>query len=52
MSLLAQSKFTGMMLATDLMRQVSYLSDNTVAQVTESRQAYRDARNHLTPYKQ
>lgn len=51
MSLLAQSKFTGMMLATDLMQQVSYLSDNTVAQVTQSREAYRDARDHLAPYK-
>lgn len=51
MSLLAQSKFTGMMLATDLMRQVSYLSDNTVGQVSESQQAYRDARDHLAPYK-
>ncbi len=51
LSLLARSKFTGMMLATDLMRQISYLSDNTVAQVSQSQQAYRDASDHLAPYK-
>ena len=45
------SKFAGVMLATDLMRQVSYLSDNTVAQTQLSAQAYRDASDHLAPYK-
>ena len=30
------SRFAGVMLATDLMRQVSYLSDNTVAQASAS----------------
>src|SRR5690606_27012119 len=35
----------------ELMRQVSYLSDNTVAQVQESRKAYRDARDQLAPFK-
>jgi hypothetical protein len=39
------------MLATNLMRQVSYLSDNTVEQSRQSAQAYRDARDHLAPYK-
>ena len=39
------------MLATDLMQQVSYLSDNTVAQVQASQDAYRNARDHLAPYK-
>ncbi len=45
------SKFTGVMLATDLMRQVSFLSDNTVAQTQQSAAAYRDASDHLAPYK-
>ncbi|NJL54205.1 DUF559 domain-containing protein [bacterium] len=45
------SKFAGMMLATDLMRQVSYLSDNTIEQTRRSAQAYRDASDHLAPYK-
>lgn len=45
------SKFAGVMLATDLMRQVSYLSDNTIEQTRRSAQAYRDARDHLAPYK-
>ncbi|MGB7342340.1 MAG: TaqI-like C-terminal specificity domain-containing protein, partial [Phototrophicaceae bacterium] len=42
---------TGVMLATDLMRQVSYLSDNTSEQTRKSAQAYQDARDHLAPYK-
>ena len=45
------SEFAGVMLATDLMRQVSYLSDNTIEQTRQSAQAYRDARDHLAPYK-
>ncbi len=51
LSLFAQSKFAGVMLATDLMRLVSYLSDNTVDQLEESRSAFRSARDHLAPYK-
>ena len=45
------SEFAGVMLATDLMRQVSYLSDNTIEQTRQSAQAYRDASDHLAPYK-
>jgi hypothetical protein len=48
-SLFASSKFAGVMLATDLMRQVSYLSDNTVDQVATSRSAFRSASDHLAP---
>ncbi|MFQ5595761.1 MAG: DNA methyltransferase, partial [Anaerolineae bacterium] len=51
LGLFAQSKFAGVMLATDLMRQVSYLSDNTVSQLEASRQAFRSAADHLAPYK-
>lgn len=50
-TLFSQNKFAGVMLATDLMRQVSYLSDNTIEQTRKSAQAYRDARDHLAPYK-
>jgi very-short-patch-repair endonuclease len=50
-TLFSQNKFAGVMLATDLMRQVSYLSDNTIEQTRRSAQAYRDARDHLAPYK-
>ena len=45
------SEFAGIMLATDLMRQVSYLSDNTIEQTRQSAQAYRDVSDHLAPYK-
>jgi hypothetical protein len=51
LTLFSQNKFAGVMLATDLMRQVSYLSDNTIEQSRQSAQAYRDARDHLAPYK-
>jgi Eco57I restriction-modification methylase len=51
LDMFAGSKFAGVMLATDLMRQVSYLSDNTVGQAAASAQAYRDASDHLAPYK-
>ena len=51
LTLFSRNKFAGVMLATDLMRQVSYLSDNTVEQMHRSAQAYRDARDHLAPYK-
>jgi hypothetical protein len=44
------SEFAGVMLATDLMRQVSYQPDNTIQQTRQSAQAYRDARDHLAPY--
>jgi hypothetical protein len=50
-SLFSTNKFAGVMLATDLMRQVSYLSDNTVDQTRQSAQAYRNANDHLAPYK-
>ena len=51
LTLFSQNKFAGVMLATDLMRQVSYLSDNTIDQARQSAQAYRDAHDHLAPYK-
>ncbi|MCC6615298.1 MAG: Eco57I restriction-modification methylase domain-containing protein [Anaerolineae bacterium] len=51
LTLFSQSKFAGVMLATDLMQKVSYLSDNTVAQVQASQSAYRNANDHLAPYK-
>jgi hypothetical protein len=51
LTLFSQNKFAGVMLATDLIRQVSYLSDNTPEQTRQSAQAYREARDHLAPYK-
>ncbi|MBP8109142.1 MAG: Eco57I restriction-modification methylase domain-containing protein [Caldilineaceae bacterium] len=51
LGLFSQSKFAGVMLATDLMRRVSYLSDNTTEQLEASRTAYRSAADHLAPYK-
>ena len=50
-TLFSSNKFAGVMLATDLMRQVSYLSDNTIAQTKQSAQAFRSASDHLAPYK-
>jgi hypothetical protein len=50
-SLFASNKFAGVMLATDLMRHVSNLSDNTVEQVASSRSAFRSASDHLAPFK-
>ncbi|MHB8624601.1 MAG: DUF559 domain-containing protein [Aggregatilineales bacterium] len=47
----AGNEFAGVMLATDLMRQVSYLSDNTVSQVRESRDSFQRADEHLRPFK-
>ncbi|MHB8749369.1 MAG: Eco57I restriction-modification methylase domain-containing protein [Aggregatilineales bacterium] len=47
----AGNEFAGVMLATDLMRQVSYLSDNTVSQVRESRDSFHRADEHLRPFK-
>jgi hypothetical protein len=51
LTLFSQSKFAGVMLATESMRLVSYLSDNTIEQMRQSAQAYRDASDHLAPYK-
>jgi hypothetical protein len=51
LTLFSQNKFAGVMMATDLMRQISYLSDNTIEQTRQSAQAYRDASDHLAPYK-
>jgi hypothetical protein len=51
LTLFSRNKFAGVMLATNLMRQVSYLSDNTIEQSRKSAQAYRDAHDHLAPYK-
>lgn len=45
------SRFAGLMLATDLMRQVGELSDVTAAQVAESRREYRKASDELAPFK-
>lgn len=45
------SRFAGLMLATDLMRQVGELSDVTAAQVKESRRQYRRATDALAPFK-
>ena len=47
LTLFSRNKFAGVMLATNLMRQVSYLSDNTIEQSRQSAQAYRDAHDHL-----
>jgi hypothetical protein len=51
LSLFSKSHFTGMKMAVDAMRQVSFLSDNTVAQVQESQTAYRSALDFLDPFK-
>jgi hypothetical protein len=45
------SRFAGLMLATDCMRQVGELSDVTSAQVNQSRQEYRKASSQLAPFK-
>ncbi|ABX05178.1 hypothetical protein Haur_2540 [Herpetosiphon aurantiacus DSM 785] len=49
--MLAGNEFAGLSLATDLMRQVSFLSDNTVEQAQQSAVAFRDADQHLAPFK-
>lgn len=49
--LFASSEFTGIMLATDLMRQVGELSDVTAEQVRQSRTEYRRATGELAPFK-
>lgn len=45
------NEFAGVMLATDLMQKVSYMSDNTVSQVEASQEAFRNASDQLSPYK-
>jgi type I restriction-modification system DNA methylase subunit len=45
------SRFAGLMLATDLMRQVGELSDATASQVKESRTQYKTASDKLKPFK-
>lgn len=45
------SQFTGLMLATDIMRHVGELSDVTGMQIEESRSEYRRASDALTPFK-
>ncbi len=49
--LFASSQFTGIMLATDLMRHVGELSDVTAEQVRASRAEYRRAADALAPFK-
>jgi hypothetical protein len=50
-SMFAGSQFTGIMLATDLMRHVGELSDATAEQVTASRAEFRRASDALAPFK-
>ena len=45
------SQFTGLMIATQLMRHVGELSDVTSAQVQESRKEYKEALDKLQPFK-
>jgi len=45
------SQFTGLMLATDLMRQVGELPDVTSRDVLESRKKYKKATDALAPFK-
>ncbi len=45
------SNFTGLMLATDLMRQVGELPDVTSEDVSESRRKYKKAADSLAPFK-
>ncbi|MGH9427178.1 MAG: Eco57I restriction-modification methylase domain-containing protein, partial [Terriglobia bacterium] len=49
--MLGGTEFTGLMLATDLMRHVGELSDVTAEQVRESRREYNKASDALAPYK-
>jgi hypothetical protein len=46
-----QSEFAGVMLATDLMRHVSEMSDNTVEQVRQSADEFRKASDASAPFK-
>lgn len=45
------SRFTGLKLATELMRHVGELSDVTAAQVQQSRSEFRRASDELAPFK-
>jgi type I restriction-modification system DNA methylase subunit len=49
--MLGGTEFTGLMLATDLMRHVGELSDVTADQVKESQREYSKASDALAPYK-
>lgn len=51
LSLFGQSRFAGIMLATDLMRHVGELSDVTADQVQQSRAEYARANDALAPFK-
>ena len=51
MHMLAGGEFAGLALATDLMRQVSFLSDNTVDQAQQSATAFHSADVQLAPFK-
>jgi hypothetical protein len=51
LSMFASSQFTGIMLATDLMRHVGELPDTTAEQVAASRAEFRRANDALAPYK-
>lgn len=51
LSLFQQSEFAGVMLATDLMRHVGELSDNTVEHVRQSADEFRKASDALAPFK-
>jgi len=48
---LVGSRFTGLMLATDLMREVAELPDVTSKDVSESRKRYKKATDALAPFK-
>ena len=50
-SLLAQSQFTGLMLATDLMARIGDLPDVTIEQNRKSKSTYADAYAALAPFK-
>ncbi len=51
LSMFASSQFTGIMLATDLMRHVGELPDTTADQVAASRAEFRKANDALAPYR-
>ena len=51
LSMFASSQFTGIMLATDLMRHVGEQPDTTAEQVASSRAEFRKASDALAPYK-
>lgn len=51
MDMFSGSKFAGVMMGTDLMRQVSYQPDNTIEQSRQSAEQFRRASDELAPYK-